>query len=452
MVIKGSTKVVGLIGEPVEHSFSPPMHNEAFKTLGLDYVYVPFNVSTNNLKSAIEGGNSLNIQGLNVTIPHKINVINYLKELDPIAELIGAVNTIDFKNLKGYNTDGIGCIRAIEEVTKIKDKNIVVAGAGGAARAIVFYLAKYGAEEVNILNRNLKKAENLANDLLASNLISNVNSSDISEISKFISDADILIDTTPIGMHPNVSDEPIVKAADIHEELVVNDIVYNPNETVLLKEAIKANAKVVYGIKMLLYQGAESFKIWTGREAPIDVMEAKLKETLNLNTILSDKVYMNATVVTRNIDYWYNEITIDKGSKNGIEKGMAVVVPKGLIGQITKVSNYTSTIKLLSNENMSDKISVKIKVGDNYVYGLISAYDAKTNTYTVEGISENVKIEKDADVVTTGMGTIFPSGLIVGKVKEVTTDNFDLSKVVEVKSSVDFNDIDYVTVLKRKSE
>ena len=282
MVIKGSTKVVGLIGEPVEHSFSPPMHNEAFKTLGLDYVYAPFNVSPDNLKSAIEGANSLNIQGLNVTIPHKINVIKYLNELDPIAELIGAVNTIDFKNLKGYNTDGIGCIRAIEEVTKIKDKNIVVAGAGGAARAIVFYLAKYGAEEVNILNRNLKKAENLANDLLASNLISNVNSSDISEISKFISDADILIDTTPIGMHPNVSDEPIVKAADIHEELVVNDIVYNPNETVLLKEAIKANAKVVYGIKMLLYQGAESFKIWTDREAPIDVMEAKLKETLNV--------------------------------------------------------------------------------------------------------------------------------------------------------------------------
>ena len=206
----------------------------------------------------------------------------------------------------------------------------------------------------------------------------------------------------------------------------------------------------------------EKYKEIKNKEEQIDSVVAqndnlkdeidKLKETLNLNTILSDKVYMNATVVTRNIDYWYNEITIDKGSKNGIEKGMAVVVPKGLIGQITKVSNYTSTVKLLSNENMSDKISVKIKVGDDYVYGLISAYDAKTNTYTVEGISENVKIEKDADVVTTGMGTIFPSGLIVGKVKEVTTDNFDLSKVVEVKSSVDFNDIDYVTVLKRKSE
>ena len=178
----------------------------------------------------------------------------------------------------------------------------------------------------------------------------------------------------------------------------------------------------------------------------------KLKETLELNTILSDKVFLNATVVSRNIGYWYDEITIDKGSKNGIEKGMAVVTSKGLIGQITKVSNYSSTVKLLSNENMSDKISVKIKVGDDYVYGLISMYDSKTNTYTVEGISENVDIEKGADVVTTGMGTIFPSGLMVGTAQKVTTDNFDLSKVVEVKASVNFDDLDYVTVLKRKTE
>lgn len=179
---------------------------------------------------------------------------------------------------------------------------------------------------------------------------------------------------------------------------------------------------------------------------------SKLKDTLELNTILSDKVYLNATVVSRNIGYWYDEITIDKGSKNGIEKGMAVVTPKGLIGQITKVSNYSSTVKLLSNENMSDKISVKINIGDDYVYGLISKYDSKTNTYTVEGISENVDITEGADVVTTGMGTIFPSGLMVGKVKGVTTDNFDLSKVVEVEASVDFDDLDYVTVLKRKIE
>lgn len=178
----------------------------------------------------------------------------------------------------------------------------------------------------------------------------------------------------------------------------------------------------------------------------------KLKDTLDLNTVLSDKVFLNATIVSRNIGYWYDEVTIDKGSKNGIEKGMAVVNPKGLVGQITKVSNYSSTVKLLSNENMSDKISVKIKVKDDYVYGLISQYDSKTNTYTVEGISENVEIEKGSDVVTTGMGTNFPSGLMIGKTQKVTTDNFDLSKVVEVKASVDFDDLDYVTVLKRKTE
>lgn len=178
----------------------------------------------------------------------------------------------------------------------------------------------------------------------------------------------------------------------------------------------------------------------------------KLKETLELNTVLSDKVYLNATVVSRNIGYWYDEVTIDKGSKNGIEKNMAVVTSKGLIGQITKVSNYSSTVKLLSNENMSDKISVKIKVGEDYVYGLISKYNSKDNTYTIEGISENVDISKGADVVTTGMGTVFPSGLMVGKVKKVTTDNFDLSKVVEATASVDFDDLDYVTVLKRKTE
>ena len=131
---------------------------------------------------------------------------------------------------------------------------------------------------------------------------------------------------------------------------------------------------------------------------------------------------------------------------------MAVINSKGLIGKITKVSNYSSNVKLLSNSNMSDKISVKIKIDDGYVYGLISKYDSKTNTYTVEGISQNVDIPKGANVVTTGMGATFPSGIEVGSVNKITTDNFDLSKVVEVKASVNFNDLDYVTVLKRKGK
>ena len=282
MKIKGSTNIVGLIGHPVEHSFSPPMHNAAFKALGMDYAYVAFDVNPDDLKSAICGANALNIKGFNVTIPHKIEVMKYLDELDEVASLIGAVNTIDFKNLKGYNTDGIGAIKAIEEVTSVKDKNVVVAGAGGASRAISFYLAKYGVESLTILNRNVSKAQALAGDVLKSDLIGNVNADSISEINTCLKDADILVDTTPLGMDPHIDDEPIATAEDMHENLVVFDAVYNPNETVLLKEAIKAGAKPVYGIKMLLYQGAESFKIWTGVDAPIDVMEKALKYTLNL--------------------------------------------------------------------------------------------------------------------------------------------------------------------------
>lgn len=282
MKIKGSTNIVGLIGHPVEHSFSPPMHNAAFDALNMDYAYVAFDVNPNDLKSAIEGAESLNIKGFNVTIPHKVDVMQYLDELDEVARLISAVNTIDFKNLKGYNTDGIGAVKAIEEVTSIKNKNVVVAGAGGASRAISFYIAKYGAESLTILNRNEAKAESLASDVSDSGLIGEVAYDSINAIGNYMEGADVLIDTTPLGMHPNISDEPIVKADMMDEDLVVFDAVYNPNETVLIKEAIKANAKPVYGIKMLLYQGAESFKIWTGKTAPVDVMEKALRNTLNL--------------------------------------------------------------------------------------------------------------------------------------------------------------------------
>ncbi|MDO5832038.1 MAG: shikimate dehydrogenase [Methanobrevibacter sp.] len=282
MKIKGSTNIVGLIGHPVEHSFSPPMHNAAFDELGMDYAYVAFDVNPKNLQSAIEGAKSLNIRGFNVTIPHKIEVMQFLDEIDEVASLIGAVNTIDFKNLKGYNTDGIGAVKAIEEVSSIKNKNVVVAGAGGASRAISFYLAKYGAESLTILNRNVDKAQGLAGDVSDSGLINDVNAGSISEIGRYLANADILVDTTPIGMHPNIDDAPIALVGDMHEDLVVFDAVYNPNETVLLKEAIKAGAKPVYGIKMLLYQGAESFRIWTGRDAPVDAMEKALKDTLNL--------------------------------------------------------------------------------------------------------------------------------------------------------------------------
>lgn len=280
MNIKGSTNIVGLIGHPVEHSFSPPMHNAAFESLKMDYAYVAFDVEPQNVGEAIKGAQALGIKGFNVTIPHKIEVMQHLDELDEVAALIGAVNTIDFKDLKGYNTDGIGAVRAIEEVSSIKNRDVVVAGAGGASRAISFYLAKFGASSITILNRNVDRAQSLADDVLGSDLISDVNSDSISQINRYLPDADILIDTTPLGMDPHIYDEPIATADNMHDDLVVFDAVYNPHETVLIKEAIKADAKPVYGIRMLLYQGAESFKIWTGRDAPIDVMQEALNEYL----------------------------------------------------------------------------------------------------------------------------------------------------------------------------
>lgn len=282
MNIKGSTSIVGLIGHPVEHSFSPPMHNAAFEELKMDYAYVPFDVDPLKLKQAIEGAQSLNIKGFNVTIPHKINVMEYLNEIDEVAELIGAVNTIDFKNMKGYNTDGIGAIKAIQEVEDVKNKKVIVAGAGGASRAISFYIAKYGADTLTILNRNVERADKLSKDVGDSGLIGDVKADSISNINTYIDDCDIVIDTTPVGMHPNINDNPILTADKMHEDLIVFDAVYNPNETVLIKEALKANAKPVYGIKMLLYQGAESFEIWTGKKAPVDAMEKALRKTLNL--------------------------------------------------------------------------------------------------------------------------------------------------------------------------
>ena len=219
-----------------------------------------------------------------------------------------------------------------------------------------------------------------------------------------------------------------------------------------IKNSIDKNnekEKIYKKYKSLLKEKEEVEKVMASNEELKETVK-KLKKSLELNTVLSDQFEVNATVIYRKLNYWYDEITIDKGSKNGIKEDMAVVVPDGLIGRVSTVSNYTSTIRLLSNDNMDNKLSVKIKIDDKYVYGLISKYDSKTNTYTVEGISENVNIPDGASVVTTGMGNIFPSGLLIGKVKGIKTDNFDLSKVLEVQSSVDFDNIDYVTVLKRK--
>jgi len=284
-MITGKTNVVGIIGDPVKHSLSPLMHNAAFRYLNLDYVYVPFEVKKSNLEEAIFGARSLNIKGLNVTIPHKTEVIKYIDSLDTSARLIGAVNTIKFddKTSMGYNTDGVGAIKAIEEVMKVKNKKIVILGAGGAARAVSFQMLLKDVKMLVIANRTQKNGLKLKEDLLES-IDGNVKCIGLDdELKDDLRDAHILINTTPIGMYPNVNQESLVKSEMMHEDLLVNDLVYNPHKTSLLKEAEKAGLRTISGIKMLIYQGIESFKIWTGVTPPFHIFEKALMEELGID-------------------------------------------------------------------------------------------------------------------------------------------------------------------------
>jgi len=178
----------------------------------------------------------------------------------------------------------------------------------------------------------------------------------------------------------------------------------------------------------------------------------ELQELLEIKNILSDYIYTNATVIHRDLEYWQDTITIDKGEQDGITVDMPVVVKEGLIGKVVQTTSFTSTIRLLTANNVSDRISVKIEYQDKYAYGILSKYDNKQKTYTIEGIAQNIEIEEGSLVTTTGMGDLFPTGVVIGKVSGITTDNFDLAKVLEVKTEVDFDNITYVTVLKRNDK
>jgi shikimate dehydrogenase len=284
MKITGKTKICGLIGDPVEHTMSPPMHNAAFTRLGLDYAYLPFHVRPEDLYGAVAGLKALNVTGFNVTIPHKVAVIPLLDELDPLAEKIGAVNTVVNDNgvLKGYNTDASGFLQALlERDIEPRGKNIVLLGAGGAARAIAYILAERKAR-LTILNRReeLDWAENIAGNIKA-DLALDVEVYELlpGHLEKSISSADILVNATSVGMSPNRKTS-LVPPDILKSELIVTDIVYNPVRTRLLKEAESAGAVTVPGIDMLIWQGALAFEKWTGRKAPFDLMKEVVLEGL----------------------------------------------------------------------------------------------------------------------------------------------------------------------------
>ena len=261
---------------------SPVMHNAAFKNEGIDYVYLPFRVKKEHLERAITGMRALNIRGLNVTIPHKVAVIPLLDKIDPLADKIGAINTIvnDSGVLKGYNTDATGFLRALQrQGIEPEGKSVVILGAGGAARAIAFMLAERGSRLV-ILNRTWHRAEACA-DRIIETTHGDVSALELNQenLETTLVGADIVVNTTSVGMSPGVEETPI-PATLLMPQLVVFDIVYNPIKTRLQQEAEKAGIAVIGGLDMLLWQGVLAFEMWTGQEAPAELMKKEAMKVL----------------------------------------------------------------------------------------------------------------------------------------------------------------------------
>lgn len=283
--ISANTEICGLIGDPVEHSISPAIHNAAFKKTGLDYIYLPFRVTSENLTGAITALKSLDLRGLNVTIPHKVAVMPLLDEIDAVAKNIGAVNTIVNNNghLTGYNTDAAGFLKSlVKRDIDPSGKKVVILGAGGVARAISFALTEQKAE-IEILNRSGSPdpAEKLAANL-SKHSKSKIHAAELSEpnLKQALKQADILINATSVGMSPN-TDNSLVPPELLKPDMVVYDVVYNPQKTRLLADAEKAGAVVIGGLDMLIWQGALAFELWTGVEAPLDTMTDMAVKLLN---------------------------------------------------------------------------------------------------------------------------------------------------------------------------
>jgi len=274
-----------LLGYPVSHSMSAIMHNAAFKQMELDYQYELINIKPENLEETIANFRVESFGGANVTIPHKVEVMKYLDEVDEEAKRIGAVNTIVTKGdrLKGYNTDGKGAIRTITEAYGPLDgADVVMLGAGGAARAIGYHLSK-SAGRLRILNRNSERAKQLANYLKSlpecKASISALPLNDLN-LEFCIKDANIIVNATPIGMTPNIKVSPVdIKL--LHSKLLVFDAVYNPPITKLLREAESIGAQILPGLRMLVYQGSEAFRMWTGLTPPEELMLQEIEEELH---------------------------------------------------------------------------------------------------------------------------------------------------------------------------
>ncbi len=282
-MIDSNTSIYGLIGKPIEHSISPQIQNAAYQQMGLNAVYVSFKIST-SAASAVKSFSRLGVSGINVTIPYKTEVIPALDEIEPLAGKVGAVNTIRFgSKISGFNTDVSASMRCLEEGAQeeLRGTKVTMVGAGGAARAVAFGLASEKAD-LTICNRTVDKAVCLAEEISSKTGWPKVRGRPYTreELEKELAQSSVLINATPVGMHPR-TEGTIVESDMLNHHLAVMDLVYNPPETKLLRQARKAGCRTIGGLSMLIYQAADSIQIWTGREPDTEVMFRRAEEALD---------------------------------------------------------------------------------------------------------------------------------------------------------------------------
>ena len=268
------TKLYGVLGYPVKHSLSPAFHNAAFLHCQINAAYLAFEINPDNLEQAVLGIRSLGVDGCNVTVPHKTAILPFLDELTPAVKAIGASNTIYWngKNLVGHNTDGIGFMRSLEELhCKSDRKKILIIGAGGAARAIIYALAESGVAQLDIMNRTYQKAFELAQEFSVLFPSQKIESKTIEQLRKH--SFDLVVNTTTVGMDHVSSPVDLLQFGNVG---ALADIIYTPKVTPFMQQAKDLKIPTINGLGMLLYQGVEAFEIWTGHKAPIDVMKHAL--------------------------------------------------------------------------------------------------------------------------------------------------------------------------------
>ncbi len=277
------TRITGIIGHPIKHSYSPFMHNIAFELLNLNYIFLPFDVPPSNLKSAIRGMTAFGIKGLNVTLPHKENVLSLVKNISEEVSIVGAANTIvnDNGNLNAYNTDVYGVMETLLPYKdKITNSEVSLIGSGGAARSVIYALLRnLRPERINLINRNEVRAEQLKEYFAAKMHFGNFKTYNLFNcpFNDILKGSQLIINSTSVGMYPNVDDSVVTSFEAFTKEQIVFDIVYNPIKTKLLMLAEAAGATTLDGLTMFVHQGAKAFELWTGMEMPVDKIFKALK-------------------------------------------------------------------------------------------------------------------------------------------------------------------------------